>query len=188
MERSVAVVLTRQVRGIARRTFPAAISRRAMTMSRLSDCISGLAPFRSCFARIDAIITSSKRLETLTKLSSTVILAIGNQRKLRDGKSQGLQQILQNCPLVDSQTFRVSIELYSGPKTAGSTIKEVFDGGHRSPRGNHYRSGCGFLSCKVERVQTQVGVVHSGRRSALAFGGFVLLCLKVCVACANFLA
>jgi hypothetical protein len=35
-----------------------------------------LAPFKSCFARIDASITSEKRLETLFKQSSTVILAM----------------------------------------------------------------------------------------------------------------
>ena len=55
--------------------FPAAISRRAITISRLSDSTTGLAP-KSCFARIDASITNSKRLETLSKQSSTVILAI----------------------------------------------------------------------------------------------------------------
>jgi hypothetical protein len=62
--------------GLANRTLPAAISRRAVTMSRLSDTTSGLAPFKSCLVRVAAINTSSKRLETLSKQSSTVILAI----------------------------------------------------------------------------------------------------------------
>ena len=62
--------------GTAHRTFAAAISRRAMTTSRLSATMSGLAPFASCRARFEASITSSKRLETLPKQSSTVILAI----------------------------------------------------------------------------------------------------------------
>ena len=60
------------------RTFPAAISRSAVTISRLSESTSGLAPFKSCRARSEAIITSSKRLETLSKQSSTVILAIAS--------------------------------------------------------------------------------------------------------------
>ena len=61
---------------MAQRTFPAAISRRAITISRLSDCMSGLAPFKSCFARMDASSTRSKRLEPFPKQSSTVILAM----------------------------------------------------------------------------------------------------------------
>jgi len=76
MEKSEPVASTRQVWGIALRTLPAAISRRAITISRLFDFISGLAPFKSCFARTDASVTSSKRLETLSKQSSTVILAM----------------------------------------------------------------------------------------------------------------
>ena len=64
IKESKLVASTRQDCGIAQRTFPAAISRRAITISRLSDCISGLAPFKSCFARIDASMTSEKRLGT----------------------------------------------------------------------------------------------------------------------------
>ena len=63
---------------VARRTLPAAISRRAITISRLSDPMSGLAPFKSCRARFTASITSSKRLELSCKQSSTVIRAIRN--------------------------------------------------------------------------------------------------------------
>ena len=70
--------MTRQVLGVARRTLPAAISRRAITISRLSDPMSGLAPFKSCRARFTATITSSKRLELSRKQSSTVIRAIRN--------------------------------------------------------------------------------------------------------------
>src|SRR6266536_1946038 len=61
-----------------KKTFPAAISRSAITISRFFDSTSGLAPFKSCFARIDASNTRSKRLETLSKQSSTVILAMAN--------------------------------------------------------------------------------------------------------------
>jgi hypothetical protein len=66
--------------GTAHRTFAAAISRRAITTSRLSATMSGLAPFASCRARFEASITSSKRLETLPKQSSTVILAMNDSR------------------------------------------------------------------------------------------------------------
>jgi hypothetical protein len=61
---------------LARITLPAAISRSAVTISRLSDCMSGLAPRRSWRARFDASNTSSKRLEIFAKQSSTVIRAI----------------------------------------------------------------------------------------------------------------
>ena len=66
----------RQVPSLARRILPAAISRRAMTIARLSDAKSGFAPFKSCFARFAASITSSKRLGISDKQSSTVILAM----------------------------------------------------------------------------------------------------------------
>ncbi len=62
--------------GAARRTFPAAISRRATTIARLSDAKRGFAPLRSCFALFAASITSSKRLGISDKQSSTVILAM----------------------------------------------------------------------------------------------------------------
>jgi hypothetical protein len=68
--------LMRQVSSLARRILPAAISRRAMTMARLSDTKSGFAPFKSCFALFAARITSSKRLGISDKQSSTVILAM----------------------------------------------------------------------------------------------------------------
>lgn len=71
-----------------RRTLLAAISRNAITISRLSDDTRGLAPFRSCFARTDATCTRSKRLETLSKQSSTVILAMRDSR-LRRATRQG---------------------------------------------------------------------------------------------------
>jgi len=45
-------------------TLAAAISRKATTTSRLSDSTSGLAPLKSCLARFEASMTSSKRLET----------------------------------------------------------------------------------------------------------------------------
>jgi hypothetical protein len=76
MEKGEPDALTRQTRGRAQRTLPAAISRSAITISRLSDSMSGLAPFKSCFARMDARNTRSKRLVTLSKQSSTVILAM----------------------------------------------------------------------------------------------------------------
>lgn len=77
--RSITLVgATRQILGTAHRTLAAAISRRAITISRLFDSTSGLAPFASCRARFEASITSSKRLETLPKQSSTVILAIAS--------------------------------------------------------------------------------------------------------------
>src|SRR5262245_56512647 len=63
--------------GTAHRTLPAAISRSAMTTSRLSDFMQGFAPFWSCRTRMEASRTRSKRLETRSRQSSTVILAIG---------------------------------------------------------------------------------------------------------------
>ncbi len=66
----------RQDFGTANRTLPAAISRSAVTTSRLSDAMSGCAPFKSCRVRIAAMITRSKRLGTFFKQSSMVILAI----------------------------------------------------------------------------------------------------------------
>jgi hypothetical protein len=80
---------TDQGLGAAQRTFPAAISRKAITISRLSDVTRGLAPFRSCFARIDASCTSSKRLATLSKQSSTVILAMVSTLGLGRSRTQG---------------------------------------------------------------------------------------------------
>ncbi len=65
-----------QVPAPARRILPAEISRRAMTIARLSDSMSGFAPFKSCFALFAASITSSKRLGMCNKQSSTVILAM----------------------------------------------------------------------------------------------------------------
>jgi hypothetical protein len=62
--------------GAARRTLPAAISRRATTIARLSEARSGFAPFKSCFALFAASTTSSKRLEISERQSSTVILAM----------------------------------------------------------------------------------------------------------------
>ena len=62
--------------GAARRTLPAAISRRATTIARLSEAKRGFAPFRSCFALFAASITSSKRLGISDRQSSTVILAM----------------------------------------------------------------------------------------------------------------
>jgi hypothetical protein len=59
-----------------RRTLPAAISRSAVTISRLSVRRSGFAPFKSCFALFDARITSSNRLEMFPRQSSTVTRAI----------------------------------------------------------------------------------------------------------------
>src|SRR5262249_17192418 len=50
----------------------------AIAISRLSDPMSGLAPFKSCRARFTASTTSSKRLELFCKQSSTVIRAIRN--------------------------------------------------------------------------------------------------------------
>jgi hypothetical protein len=55
------------------RTFPSAISLKATTTSRLSEAMRGFAPLKSCLARLDASMTSSKRLETFLKQSSTVI-------------------------------------------------------------------------------------------------------------------
>src|SRR4030042_754904 len=57
-------------------TFPAPTSRRAITMGRLSASTNGLAPFMIIFALMAARITSSKRLSTFLRQSSTVILAI----------------------------------------------------------------------------------------------------------------
>src|SRR4030042_1758228 len=57
-------------------TFPAPTSRRAITMGRLSASTNGLAPFMIIFALLAARITSSKRLSTFLRQSSTVILAI----------------------------------------------------------------------------------------------------------------
>jgi hypothetical protein len=54
-----------------------------------------LAPFKSCRVRIAAIITSSKRLDTLSKQSSTVILAMVNSRPrsaITQGKSPGFER------------------------------------------------------------------------------------------------
>jgi hypothetical protein len=62
--------------GAARRTLPAAISRRATTIALLSEAKRGFAPFRSCFALFAASITSSKRLGISERQSSTVILAM----------------------------------------------------------------------------------------------------------------
>jgi hypothetical protein len=61
---------------LARITLPAAISRNAMTISRLSDCMSGLAPRSSWRARFDASNTNSKRFEIFAKQSSRVIRAM----------------------------------------------------------------------------------------------------------------
>ena len=58
------------------RTLPAAISLRAVTISRLSVTRSGFAPFKSCFALFDARITSWNRLVTFSRQSSTVTRAI----------------------------------------------------------------------------------------------------------------
>ena len=64
--------------GAVQRTFLAAISRYATTISRLSESMHGLVPLMSSRARILASMTSSKRLETLSKQSSTVIRAMNN--------------------------------------------------------------------------------------------------------------
>ena len=61
---------------VAWRTLPAAISLRAVTISRLSVTRSGLAPFKSCFALFDARTTSRNRLATFSRQSSTVTRAI----------------------------------------------------------------------------------------------------------------
>jgi hypothetical protein len=77
----------------AQRTFWAAISRSATTTSRLFATTHGLAPLMSCFARMEASMTSSKRLETLPKQSSTVILAMNDSRPphaATQGKSRRL--------------------------------------------------------------------------------------------------
>src|SRR5262245_19074964 len=59
-----------------RRTFVSAISRNAVTISLLSESTSGRAPFNSCLARRAPSSTSSKRLGTCSRQSSTVIRAI----------------------------------------------------------------------------------------------------------------
>src|SRR5262249_22271610 len=69
------------------RTFSSATSRSAVTMSLLSESTSGRAPFKSCFARRAASSTSSNRLGTLSRQSSTVIRAI--PRKLSDIHGEG---------------------------------------------------------------------------------------------------
>ena len=58
------------------RTLPAAISRRAVTISRLSVSRSGFAPLKSCFALFEARITSSNRLGIFPRQSSTVMRAM----------------------------------------------------------------------------------------------------------------
>src|SRR5208282_4625671 len=60
-------------------TLPAAISRSDVTTSLLLESTSGRAPLSNCLARLAAPSTSSKRLETLSRQSSTVILAIIRQ-------------------------------------------------------------------------------------------------------------
>lgn len=95
MERSELGASAHQLSGVAQRTFPAATSRSAITISRLSDSIAGLAPFKSCLARMEASFTSSKRLETLSKQSSTVILAITKHSRPRHRITQG--QFLHHC-------------------------------------------------------------------------------------------
>jgi len=96
---------------MAQRTLPSAISRRAITTSRLSELTSGLDPLRSCRARFAARATSSKRLETLSRQSSTVILAIAHTRPRRrrntieiffilPSEQEGSGQRLGRAPLV----------------------------------------------------------------------------------------
>lgn len=82
-------VLLAQSSGGAQRTLFAAISRSATTISRLSETTRGFDPFNSCRARCEASMTSSKRLETLSKQSSTVILAIANTVGLGSGEHKG---------------------------------------------------------------------------------------------------
>jgi hypothetical protein len=60
------------------RTLLAAISLNAVTISRLSVSINGRPPANSCLARLDASMTSSKRFETFSRQSSTVIRATFN--------------------------------------------------------------------------------------------------------------
>lgn len=72
-----------QNRSAAFRTFPSAISRNATTTSRLSDSINGFAPLKSCLARLDASITSSNRLVTFCKQSSTVMRDMKPPQKTR---------------------------------------------------------------------------------------------------------
>ena len=52
------------------RTFPAATSRRAVTISRLSVSSNGLTPAKSCLALFDASITSSNWLGIFRRQSS----------------------------------------------------------------------------------------------------------------------
>ena len=59
------------------RTLPAAISRNANTISRLSESMRGFAPLRSCFDLCTANKTSEKRLGTCVRQSSNVIRATG---------------------------------------------------------------------------------------------------------------
>ena len=95
--------LRRQVPASARRILPAAISRRAMTIARLSDSKSGFAPFKSCFALFAASTTSSKRLGMCVKQSSTVILAIASMlaRRIKLNKSRfsKVQPIVPELPV-----------------------------------------------------------------------------------------
>jgi hypothetical protein len=77
-------------------TLAAAISRKATTTSRLSDSTSGLAPLKSCLARFEASMTSSKRLDTWFKQSSTVI---------RDILAPGRNFLLLNQILATQSTY-----------------------------------------------------------------------------------
>jgi len=61
---------------LARGTLPSAISRKAVTISRLSVSRSDFAPLKSRFALFEASTTSSNRLGIFSKQSSTVMRAI----------------------------------------------------------------------------------------------------------------
>src|SRR5262249_51218593 len=68
------------------RTLVSAISRSAVTISLLSESTRGRAPFRSCLARRAPSNTSSKRLGTCSRQSSTVIRAMIHTQLTETGR------------------------------------------------------------------------------------------------------
>jgi hypothetical protein len=113
-----------------------------MTISRLSDDTSGLAPFKSCFARIDASLTSSKRLETLPKQSSTVILAIPVTMGLGVAEHKGrFPADLQFAPAYPPRVSIIISDPMELVETAGRTNNSLIFSPPRPIRQNFSRSG-----------------------------------------------